>query len=41
MEFTGAELVSGAKLVAPIEKVATGPVEKTVVGPLTLEGCGG
>jgi hypothetical protein len=41
VEFTGVELVGGAKLAALVEKAAAGPVEKTVVGPCTLEGCGG
>jgi hypothetical protein len=31
VEFTGAELAGGAELAAPVEKIATGPVEKAVV----------
>jgi hypothetical protein len=38
--FTGVDLVSGTKLAAPVEKAAVGLVEKTVMGPHTLDGCG-
>jgi hypothetical protein len=38
VEFTGVELVGGAKLTAPVEKDAAIPVEKAAVGPRALEG---
>ena len=48
VEFTGVELVGGAELAAPMEKVATGPVGKAVAGrsggedePRAGEGHGG
>ena len=36
VEFTGIELAGGAEIAAPVEKAATGPVEKAVVGLHTV-----
>ena len=37
MEFTGVELVGGAEIGAPVEKVATCPLEKVTVDLYTAQ----
>jgi hypothetical protein len=41
VELIGVELADGVELAAPVEKGATGTVEKAAVGSCVGEACGG
>ena len=41
VEFTGVELTRGVEIAAPVEKTATGLVEKAAAGRRAGEGLGG